>query len=387
MPMLVPSPPFSLITTAWSSAARAPSGSSGSASASGSDSTGSISDSGSMPCSPAASRAALARERLDGDLRQALRPHLLDGTRPRRRSYAAQAPSPDRQIQSSNPRRRNRSPFHPRTRPRWPHWPRFVACPSPWWMPRTVRDLSHARRASCSGCSRVDARARCQVDPGRRQPPARPSRRRADGSAESDEEYFIPFDRPSGVRHVFETGEPLNITDAANSPVVATQLSGALPRGQPAVRAARLLGRGARGGRAAQRHPALVRRGGGRVRLHDGQPGLGRPGRAGHAQPPGRPGRSTVRARASRGRAERAASTGARCSTPSAREATWRWGPTSAACTSATRATGGVAVAANGIAGGLGLVGVQDRARGGRGRTRSCSTGRPAVTNDYQAET
>ncbi len=50
-------------------------------------------------------------------------------------------------------------------------------------------------------------------------------RRLEDGSALGDEQYFVPFDRPTGVGRVFETGQPLNITDAANSPVVASQLT------------------------------------------------------------------------------------------------------------------------------------------------------------------
>ena len=51
MPMLVPSPPLSLSTTAWSSGAS----SSGSESRSWRSPTGSISDSGSMPVAPSAS--------------------------------------------------------------------------------------------------------------------------------------------------------------------------------------------------------------------------------------------------------------------------------------------------------------------------------------------
>ena len=172
-----------------------------------------------------------------------------------------------------------------------------------------------------------------------------------DGSVEGDEQYIISFDRPTrrGAR-VFETGEPLNVTDAPSSPVVASELARALQRGERPLRAARLLGRGARRDRAGQRDAALVPRGGDRVRLHDGEPGLGRPQRARDARaasptrPTARPRSRAPRAPSTRG------STGARCSTPSAARRPWRWGPTSAASTSATPSEGGVAVAANGIA-------------------------------------
>ena len=73
IPMLVPSPPFSFSTTAWSSTALTASGSS---SASGSVVSGSISDSRIMPCSPCSSELLVVGERLDRDLGQPLRAHL-----------------------------------------------------------------------------------------------------------------------------------------------------------------------------------------------------------------------------------------------------------------------------------------------------------------------
>jgi diguanylate cyclase (GGDEF)-like protein len=45
-----------------------------------------------------------------------------------------------------------------------------------------------------------------------------------DGEVEPVTEYVIPFDRPSGVRHVLETGLPLNVPDAAASELVARRL-------------------------------------------------------------------------------------------------------------------------------------------------------------------
>ena len=72
----------------------------------------------------------------------------------------------------------------------------------------------------------VDAVHVCEVTAGRHRGlrhGLRPASRTAAPTAAS--EYIIPFDRPTGVGRVFETGEPLNVTDAANSPVVATELT------------------------------------------------------------------------------------------------------------------------------------------------------------------
>ena len=76
IPMLVPRPPFSFSTTAWSSAAPSPAGSS---SASGSSSSGSISDSRQHALLALAQPLLVVGEGLDGDLRQPLRPHLVHG--------------------------------------------------------------------------------------------------------------------------------------------------------------------------------------------------------------------------------------------------------------------------------------------------------------------
>jgi diguanylate cyclase (GGDEF)-like protein len=39
-----------------------------------------------------------------------------------------------------------------------------------------------------------------------------------------EEEYVVPFDRPSGTHHVLETGKPLNVPDPKNSEIVARQM-------------------------------------------------------------------------------------------------------------------------------------------------------------------
>ncbi len=71
----------------------------------------------------------------------------------------------------------------------------------------------------------VDGVHLCQVSGSRAMGYGTPFQRAEDGTVERGERYNIPFDRPTGVGRVLETGEPLNVTDARNSPIVANQLA------------------------------------------------------------------------------------------------------------------------------------------------------------------
>ena len=258
-----------------------------------------------VPCSPALRRASW---RSNVSMATSGRPsaRIFSTARPMRAILCGSSAFAGSTDTWSNPQRRTRSPLHPRTRRRWPRSRHSVACRLPWWTPRTSTRSIAALRRSCSACSEWTPFT-CASWP-RTAPGAAGTafRRLPDGSAPGRRAVLrSPSTGPTGVGRVFETGQPLNITDARQLPGGGVPADAAVQRGEPPLRAAGLLGRGARGDRAGQRDAALVPRGGDRVRLHDGQPGVGRPQRARDAQSHGRPGRQAVRARACRERPER----------------------------------------------------------------------------------
>ncbi|MBN1528575.1 MAG: diguanylate cyclase [Thermoleophilaceae bacterium] len=79
--------------------------------------------------------------------------------------------------------------------------------------------------AELFGVFGVDAVHVCEVSQDRSWARGIPFVLRPDGTVEGSEPYTVTFDRPSGVARVVTTGEPVNVTDAQRSPVVSQAMA------------------------------------------------------------------------------------------------------------------------------------------------------------------
>ena len=87
------------------------------------------------------------------------------------------------------------------------------------------RDAIHLTLAAeLHGVFGVDTVHLCEVSEDRASGHGTAYGRGPDGNVEAGDAYEVPFDRPTGVGRVLETGQPLNVTDAPHSPVVSNSL-------------------------------------------------------------------------------------------------------------------------------------------------------------------
>ena len=216
MPMLVPRPPFSLITTRPVERRARAVGVVGQLLGVGQRLHRLDLRLGQRALLARLEARALAGERLDRDLGQALGPHLLHGALHERDPMRlnAFAGSTDTWLDPAKEDPISASPTDATTAAALAALRRmsFAVVDARRSVTRSTAPL----RRSCFGVFGVDAVHVCEVD-GRHAGPRHGLRPAPDGSVPAASSTVIPFDRPTGVGRVFETGEPLNVTDAANS--------------------------------------------------------------------------------------------------------------------------------------------------------------------------